>query len=247
MESGAGYEFLKRETHALPCPKTAASEMKKKCPNCKLVNFATAKNCLRCQFNLLEVSTFEPREAKKSLFKSKLLVRAGGLLAAIFIGLFGFYMTLIVSAKRLAYEEKKAVERATLILEAKGFSKEVFVLRYLTAYRATDNWLNASTREENAYAATNFPFEIITIYPDFFTYPKDDVERAAILLHEAQHLKGADEKEAYEFVWKNRKQLGWTKETYGSSIVWRNVRRQTREIAPHLFACEINEFADCTE
>ena len=221
--------------------------MKKKCPNCKLINFATAENCLRCQCRLEATTRQAASGTTKSTLGSKVLVRAGGLLVAIFIALFGFYMTLIVSAKRLAYEETKTVERGISILEQKGFSSEVFLLRYLTAYRATDNWLNASTREENAYAATNFPFEIMTVYPDFFTFPKDDTERAAILLHEAQHLKGADEKEAYEFVWKNRKQLGWTKDKYGGSIIWRHVRKQTREIAPHLFVCEVNEFADCTE
>lgn len=221
--------------------------MKKKCPNCKLVNFATAENCLRCQFNLVEVTTFEPSEKRKSFFRSKIFIRAGGVIVSVLIAVFGFYLTLLVSAKRLGYEEKKTVENAILVLEDKGFSREVFLLRYVTAYRATDNWLNASTREENAYAATNFPFEIMTVYPDFFTFPKDDVERAAILLHEAQHLKGADEREAYMFVWKNRKQLGWTKETHGNSIVWRNVRKQTREIAPELFVCPANEFADCTE
>jgi len=168
-------------------------------------------------------------------------------LTAVLIALLGFYLTLLVSAKRLSYDEQKSVERSVQILENKGFERDVLLLRYVTAYRGTDNWLNASTREENAYAATNFPFEIMTVYPDFFNIPLDDTERAAILLHEAQHLKGADEKEAYEFVWKNRKKLGWTKEAYGNSIVWRNVRRQTREIAPHLFVCEINEFADCTE
>ena len=222
-------------------------QMKKKCPNCKLVNYATAENCLRCEFELVEVSTFAASEAKRSLIRSKLFVRAGSLVTAIIIALTGFYLTLIVSAKRLEYEEKKTVERSISILEEKGFSKEVFLLRYLTAYRGTDNWLNASTREENAYAATNFPFEIMTVYPDFFTFPKDDVERAAILLHEAQHLKGADEKEAYAYVWKNRKQFGWTKENYGGSVVWRNVRKQTKEIAPELFVCEANEYADCTE
>jgi hypothetical protein len=221
--------------------------MKKKCPNCKLVNFAAAENCLRCRRALVEVSSFDPSGQSKSIFRSRILVRALGLLAAIFIAVFGFYITLLVSAKRLAYEEKKTVEQAILILEDRGFAKDVFLLRYVTAYRATDNWLNASTREENAYAATNFPFEIMTIYPDFYLYPKDDTERAAILLHEAQHLKGADEKEAYTFVWKNRKQLGWTKETHGGSIVWRHVRKQTREISPELFTCERNEFADCTE
>ena len=221
--------------------------MKKKCPDCQLVNFEDAAHCLRCRIPLVEVVAAEPRAAPKSFFRSKLFIRAGSVLTAVLIALLGFYLTLLVSAKRLSYDEQKSVERSVQILENKGFERDVLLLRYVTAYRGTDNWLNASTREENAYAATNFPFEIMTVYPDFFNIPLDDTERAAILLHEAQHLKGADEKEAYEFVWKNRKKLGWTKEAYGNSIVWRNVRRQTREIAPHLFVCEINEFADCTE
>jgi hypothetical protein len=221
--------------------------MKKKCPNCQLVNFEDAAHCLRCRSTLIEVVAPEPETASKSFFRSKVFIRAGSLLTAILIALLGFYLTLLVSAKRLSYDEQKSVERSIRVLEDKGFERDVFILRYMTAYRGTDNWLNASTREENAYAATNFPFEIMTVYPDFFTYPNDETERAAILLHEAQHLKGADEKEAYEFVWKNRKKLGWTKEAYGNSLVWRNVRRQTREIAPHLFVCEVNEFADCTE
>ena len=223
------------------------SKMKKTCPSCKLVNFANAENCVRCRRNLFEISSFDRRDGKRSFFRSKILLRVSGVLAAVLIGLLGFYITLLTSAKRLEPDEKKTVERAVKILEDKGFAREVFLLRYLTAYRATDNWLNASTREENAYAATNFPFEIMTVYADFYLYPKDDVERAAILLHEAQHLKGADEKEAYKYVWQHRKQIGWTKETYGGSIVWRNVRKQTSEIAPELFVCNINEYADCTE
>ena len=221
--------------------------MKKKCPNCRLANFEDAAHCLRCRTALVEVAADDPETAPKSFLKSKLFIRAGSVLTAVVIALGGFYLTLLISAKRLSYDEQKSVERSIQLLADKGFEREVFILRYLTAYRGTDNWLNASTREENAYAATNFPFEIMTVYPDFFVYPNDDTERAAILLHEAQHLKGADEKEAYEFVWKNRKRLGWTKELYGTSLVWRNVRRQTREIAPHLFVCEMNEFADCTE
>lgn len=221
--------------------------MKKKCPNCNLINFATAANCLRCESALVEVASLAQSDGKKSFLRSKFFKRAVGCVAAIIFTLLGFYLSLVLSAKPLQYEEKKAVERAILILEDKGFSKEVFMLRYLTVFRGNDNWLNASTREENAYAATNFPFEIMTIYPDFFMYPKDDAERAAILLHEARHLKGADEREAYQFVWKNRKKLGWTKETHGGSIVWRNVRKQTKEIVPKLFVCEVNEFADCTE
>jgi hypothetical protein len=60
-------------------------------------------------------------------------------------------------------------------------------------------------------------------------------------------FKGADEKEAYEYVWRNRKKLGWTKETHGESVVWRNIRRQTQEFAPNLFVCDWNEAKDCTE
>jgi hypothetical protein len=221
--------------------------MKKKCSNCNLVNYAAAENCLRCGQKLLEVSSFETTPKPKKSLKAKILKRGAVLLFVVLFTLGGFYVSLIGSAKRLEYDQKKSIERSILILEDKGFGKEVFLLRYLTAYRGTDNWLNASTREENAYAATNFPFEVMTIYPDFFTYPADETERAAILLHEAQHLKGADEREAYEFVWKNRKQLGWTRENYGNSVVWRNVRKQTKEVAPNLFVCEANEYNDCTE
>lgn len=121
------------------------------------------------------------------------------------------------------------------------------MLENFTVYRSNDNWLNASVAKENAYAATNFPFEIMTLYPDFFTYPIDETERAAILLHEAEHLKGKNEHDAYAFVWTHRKQLGWTKESYVLSPVWQNIRKQTKDNAPELFVCHDREFADCTE
>ena len=57
-------------------------------------------------------------------------------------------------------------------------------------------------------------------------------ERAAILLHEAEHLQGKKEHDAYEFVWKHRKQLGWTSDEYLGSPVRQNIRRQTRDNAP---------------
>ena len=219
--------------------------MNKKCPNCRLVNFTDATVCARCQADLIEVSS-ENGKAKSAL-KTKILKRAATCAAVCALAIFGFYLSLLFTSKPLSYDEKQDVKSATAILEEKGFSGEVFLLKYLTSFRGDDNWLNASTKEENAYAATNFPFEIMTVYPDFFNYPVDDTERAAILLHEAQHLKGADEKQAYEFVWKNRKKLGWTKDKYYDSVVWRNVRRQTKEFAPDLFVCDINEYGDCTE
>jgi hypothetical protein len=101
--------------------------------------------------------------------------------------------------------------------------------------------------KENAYAATNFPFQMITLYPDFYHKAKDDTERAMILLHEAQHLQGADEQEAYAYVWKNRTRLGWTQITYGGTPTYIDVAGLTRENAPALFTCTQKVWNDCTE
>lgn len=222
--------------------------MNKKCPRCNLINFAGAEECKRCEFDLSKPQSASIKvENKKTPLKIKILRRAVVCVFVCFAALLVFYLSLIMSAKRLNYNEKKRIESAIRVLEEKGFSKEAFLLNYLTAYRANDNWLNASTREENAYAATNFPFEIMTVYPDFFTYATDDTDSAAVLLHEAQHLLGKDEKEAYEFVWKNRRKLGWTYETHHNSKVWENTRRQTMEICPELFQCKEKPGGDCTE
>ena len=217
--------------------------MKKKCLNCKLVNYSNAENCARCESVLIEVSTVGNKNLLKNIIVKRIII----CLIVCILTLAGFYLSLIFTSKSLNYDQKKQVENAITVLREKGFSDEVFFLDYATAYRENDNWLNASTKTENAYAATNFPFEIMTIYNDFFEFTKDDTERAAILLHEAKHLQGKDEKEAYTFVWKNRKKLGWTKEIYDDSEVWHNVRKQTKEYAPDLFVCDFNELGDCTE
>ena len=202
---------------------------------------------MRCRSCLIEVSTLREDGAKKFALQPGFFQRAIICVVVIFLTLLGFYLSLLYTSKPLSYDEKQTVEKAIDILDEKGFSREVFLLNHLTSFRGNDNWLNASTKFENAYAATNFPIEIMTIYPEFFTDTLDDTERAAILLHEARHLQGADEKEAYQFVWQNRKILGWTAETHGNSIVWRNVRMQTKEFAPNLFGCNWNQIGDCTE
>lgn len=218
--------------------------MKKRCPNCSLVNFPHSPECARCRFRLIEVSASGGRGAS---LKSTIVRRVLVCFIVCIFSLLGFYFSMIFSAAPLQFEERASIERSVNILAEKGFADEVFLLRHLTVYRSNDNWLNASTRLENAYAATNFPFEIMTIYPEFFSLTTDDNERAAILLHEAQHLKGADEQQAYEFVWRNRKKFGWTRELYRDSVVWRNVRKQTREFVPNLFVCNWTEYDDCTE
>ena len=178
----------------------------------------------------------------KSIF-NRILV-----LFAICIGLIGiFYSSLIFTASPLAFEQSEKVEAAIKLIEKRGFINEAYLLRDVATFRGSDNWLNATVAKENAYAATNYPFAVITLYPDFFAYPEDDTERAAVLLHEARHLKGYGEEEAYEFVWRNKKYLDWTEEKYGDSVVWLNIRKQTQDYAPNLFVCDFNPQRDCTD
>lgn len=225
--------------------------MNKKCPACNVVNFADAEQCVRCRAVLKTTETSPNRQIASrnppNSFAAVICKRAVVCLAVCAATVFCFYLSLLFTSKSLAYDEKQTIKKSIDVLEEKGFGGEVLLLRHLTNFRANDNWLNASTRDENAYAATNFPFEIITVYPEFFAVPLDDAERAMILLHEAQHLKGADEPEAYRFVWRNRKQLGWTRVTHGASKIFVNVEKQTREFAPELFRCDWNAGGDCTE
>lgn len=218
--------------------------MNVKCSKCRIVNFAEATTCIRCGEILGKTANIP----SNSLFLNFPLVRRAIVcLLVIFVTILGFYFSLIFSASRLTYDEQEKVYAAIQLLRQKGFADEAFMLENIAAFRGNDNWLNASVEKADAYAATNFPFEIVTLYPDFFKYPQDDVERAAILLHEAKHLQGKDEKEAYEFVWRNRAKLGWTFSGYRFSQNYIEVRRQTAEYAPNLFVCDVNIFRDCTE
>lgn len=223
--------------------------MNKKCPNCRLVGFPAAEKCSRCGADLPAASADLPAASADvaPVRRPNILRRVVICLAVCVTLLLGFCLSLVASANSLGIEQKSTVRSAIRLLRERGFHDDAFWLDNFTIYRRDDNWLNASVAKENAYAATNFPFEIMTLYADFFTYPADDTERAAILLHEARHLRGEGEKEAYEYVWNNRAQLGWTNKAYGDSEVWRNIRHQTREHAPGLFTCADKEFRDCTE
>ncbi len=218
--------------------------MNTKCSKCGLVSFPDASVCTRCETTLdAHSSVIRPVSKPQSRIAARIMV----CIAMCVTALLGFYLSLVASANPLSIEEKSTVRAAIRVLKEKGLADEIFLLEHLAVFRSNDNWLNASVAKENAYAATNFPFEIITLYPDFFTYPVDDVERAAILLHESRHLRGKDEKDAYEFVWRHRRQLGWVEEKYSESPVWRNVRRQTREYSPELFNCDSSPTGDCNE
>jgi len=216
--------------------------MRKDCSNCHLVNRPDAKTCVRCDHSLNGPPTSAPRRRTGRGIPARIAVCVtvcAGLVIA-------FYVSLVFSARPLSIDQKYQVRQAIRLLRDKGFGREAMLLDNFTVYRSDDNWLNASVAKETAYAATNFPFQIMTLYPDFFTYPVDDVERAAILLHEAKHLEGWNEAEAYEFVWRSRQTLGWTRDGYAHSPVWQNVRIQTRNEAPLLFICVQKDFGDCT-
>jgi hypothetical protein len=163
------------------------------------------------------------------------------------LALSAFHLSLVATSAPLSHEERETVDRAVDLLAAKGFDREVFMLRNAATFRSTDHWLNRIAVSENAFAATNFPFQIVTIYPDFYTKAADDTERAMILLHEAQHLMAGGEAAAYGYVWQNRSRLGWTQLTHGTTETYVTIAEQTRENSPTLFNCPSNLWNDCTE
>jgi hypothetical protein len=180
--------------------------------------------------------------------------RGGGivrraLVVALVIALFfvGAYVSLLVTSEPVTAEQRQLIERAIDVLDEHGVGERTFTLRHLASYRTTDNWWNRWNGHHEAYAATNFPFEVITLYPDFFTQPTDDTERAVILLHESYHLAGGNEETAFSGVWRDKARLGWTRETYGKTRVWQNVREFTSQNAPRLFSCGDDGKSDCLE
>ena len=187
----------------------------------------------------------EPRPAR-NLMTQIVLIVANHAMAAV-LAVLAFHLSLVTTSLPPAPYEKPALDRAVSLLEEKGFDKEVFLLRNTVTFRGTDHWLNSLVEKENAYASTNFPFQIVTLYNDFYTKTTDDTERAMVLLHEARHLMGENENEAYAYVWKNRHRLGWTLRTHGTTASYITIEQQTREHAPELFNCPDRQWMDCTE
>ena len=237
-----------------------------KCAGCGLVNFAAAAECKRCGAALGvldEVSSapraFEPRpestsasfddfeEFEKVKPKRGLLTRVAWILTATCAVIVSWHGSLLLTSEAATMNQRLQVRGAVEVIEKGGFTREAFLLRRLTCFRTTDNWWNRWLGHAEAYAATNFPFEIVTLYPEFFNYPADDTERAVILLHEARHLAGDDEREAFAYVWRDKARLGWTRDKYAHTRVWKNVNEFTRRYAPELFTCGKDGKQDCVE
>jgi hypothetical protein len=221
---------------------------RKKCSRCGLVNSTADEMCRRCGASLADQPEPESGEVDSEVVAPKrgIVRRLAWMLGTAFILLFASYLSLLATSDPLGYDRRKTVGDAVMILEQQGFGKEAFALRNLVAYRETDNWWNRYVGHHDAYAATNFPFEIVTLYPEFFEKTIDDNERAAILLHEACHLFGSGEDSALEKVWRDKQRLGWTSDKYSSiSEAWNNTRRLTVNRIPELFKCGADGQADC--
>jgi len=218
-----------------------------KCLACGVINFANSATCRRCDAELPPTG-FDIRASSAPIEHGRGFGRwVLWVLSVTATILVSCYLSLIVSSEGLGIEERQSVTSAIDELERAGFSGESFALRHLVSFRSTDNWWNNYVGHQTAYAATNFPFGVITLYPTFFTYPVDDVERATILLHESYHLLGGDEAEALQGVWIEKKKLGWTSLRYSHTRVWKNTREWTSGSVPILFRCGADRQSDCLE
>ena len=218
--------------------------MRNKCGNCGLVNTQTDESCRRCGASLSEgvrgTDLGEDKPRKRSIGR-----RVAWVMGTTILVLFICYLSLLLTSHDLGYDKRKTVERAIAVLAESGFDRQVFVLNHLVKYRATDNWWNRYVGHHDAYAATNFPFEVVTLYPEFFEIAIDDTERAAILLHEGYHLFGSQEEAALEHTWREKHRIGWTENRYGQTKVWANTKALTAAQVPNLFQCGNDGKSDC--
>lgn len=166
-------------------------------------------------------------------------------MGSTFVILIIWYASLLISSDGLEPSQREKVRNAIVHLEQQGFNREAFILKHLTAFRSTDNWWNRYVGHRDAYAATNFPFEVVTLYPEFFEVPVDDKERAAVLLHEASHLVGSGEEAALDSTWRKKKRLGWTADRYKHTRVWDATEKLTRAQFPYIFQCGPDGQSDC--
>ncbi len=212
------------------------------CPNCKLYNELNEAQCRRCGSSLNAKRSVTSASSKKAFSLGGTVTRVS-LLALFFI--VSWYTSLMTTSTPLNVEQRHVVDRAINILQQKGFTTEAALLRRVTLFRSTDHWWNQRFGHPQAYAATNFPFEVMTLYPEFFTKTVDDTERAVILLHESYHLCGQGEETAYAEVWREKERLGYTIGRYNKTRVWSNMYDDTLTYAPQLFTCGATGKEDC--
>jgi hypothetical protein len=209
------------------------------------VNFITHDVCRRCGGALVDDVAVAAQPAVEEPPRGGVGRRLLWLTGIIALAIFGWSRSLLLTSESVDANQRLAVLQAVSQLEHAGFSREVLVLRHFANYRVTDNWWNVYLGHHDAYAATNFPLGVVTLYPPFFGVAVDETERAAILLHEAQHLWGASEAAALEHAWREKGRLGWTADKYGDTRVWKNTKEWTAAEVSTLFQCGPGGHADC--
>ena len=107
--------------------------MKKKCPQCKLVNYPTADACMRCGSALMRSP--ERRNAVNTS-RSGFARRVAVFFAVCLSAIAGFYLSLVFSAKGLDTTQKQTVGAAIELLDRNGFTREAFLLRRLAVFRS---------------------------------------------------------------------------------------------------------------
>jgi len=231
-----------------PDPNQTAHQSRQKCPNCGLVNAGSDDLCRRCGAALdaddnAKLSTAEPADVVPK--KRGFLKRLVWVLATTLILLVIWYASLLISSDGLQPDQREKVQRAIAVLQQQDFNREAFILKHLAVFRSTDSWWNTYVGHRDAYAATNFPFEVVTLYPEFFDIPVDDKERAAVLLHESCHLMGSGEEAALGATWRNKRQLGWTLDRYKQTRLWNATELLTKAQFPYMFQCGPDGQSDC--
>ncbi len=222
---------------------------RRKCTKCGLVNSGNDELCRRCGEPLIPSDDAPPPSYETPATPKQkgrtFLARVAWVLSATLLILIIWYVSLLMTSDTLNSEQRAKVQSAIDIIQQGGFNREAFILNHLTSFRGSDNWLNAYVGHRDAYAATNFPFEVVTLYPEFFAVPIDDRERAAVLLHEARHLSGEGEENALRFAWQNKRRIGWTADRYGQTRLWDATVRLTKASFPYYFQCGANSQGDC--
>jgi len=232
-------------------PTQTPHQSRRKCVHCGLVNTGSDELCRRCGTPLLAdeeraESVAPPAPATTASTKKRgFLKRVTWILGATSIVLVTWYASLLISSDGLQPDQREKVQNAIAVLQQQGFNREAFILKHLTVFRGTDNWWNKYIGHRDAYAATNFPFEVVTLYPDFFGVPVDDKERAAVLLHESCHLMGDGEDAALQSTWRNKRRIGWTADLYHQTRVWDATEKLTRASFPYMFQCGADSQSDC--
>ncbi len=202
-------------------------QSRRKCANCGLVNAGSDEQCRRCGALLADDEPFDSIDsealAETKPKKRGLLKRVTWVVGASLLILTIWYVSLLMSSTGLQPDQRERVDKAIAVLQQSGFTREAFILNHLTSFRSTDNWWNSYIGHHDAYAATNFPFEVVTLYPEFFA-----LEDAAL-----------------QTTWKSKQRLGWTSDKYNRTQVWDATEDLTKARFPYMFQCGADGQSDC--